>query len=376
MARVTYRRLQLLPDEVALLVYSFLPWQTLLTCSLVSRRWNSLANDQGLWRTLCAERKWEWRNQPRTLVSPIPSPDTLADSDDEGMGDDEESDVVEHMLDEDSGFPSMIVESTMLASSSGTSTTRSKSAGRTRARHSAPSILPSLGPSSFYKADYKVLFQTHIRLDSRFRSASYNLSCLQTRGASNGHVNAIYCLQLYTYPETGKQVLFTGSKDHTVREWDLATSTVTRVIGGVHEGSVLTICVVNGLMVTGGSDRRVAVWDLNQNVLVKLIQDHEDSVLCVRFDEKRLVSCSKGQASQPPKFSGADTYPCIDRTIRTYLLPDFKPHYILDDHRAAVNAVSISPDYIVSASGDRSIRVWDANTGTVLRTFEEHHGRG
>ncbi|KAJ3483182.1 hypothetical protein NLI96_g6494 [Meripilus lineatus] len=111
-------------------------------------------------------------------------------------------------------------------------------------------------------------------------------------------------------------------------------------------------------MVTGGSDRRVAVWDLNENYLVKLIQDHEDSVLCVRFDEKRLVSCSK------------------DRTIRTYLLPDFRPSYILDDHRAAVNAVSISPDYIVSASGDRSIRVWDANTGAVLRSFEEHHGRG
>ena len=162
-----------------------------------------------------------------------------------------------------------------------------------------PPRLSSPGSSFPHKADYKLLFQTHIRLDSRFRSASYNLSCLQTRGAANGHVNAIYCLQLYTYPDTGKQVLFTGSKDHTVREWDLATSTVTRVIGGVHEGSVLTICVYNGLMVTGGSDRRVAVWDLNQNTLVKLIQDHEDSVLCVRFDEKRLVSCSKGALPIP-----------------------------------------------------------------------------
>jgi hypothetical protein len=28
---------------------------------------------------------------------------------------------------------------------------------------------------------------------------------------------------------------------------------------------------------------------------VKIICDHEDSVLCVRFDEQRLVSCLKGE---------------------------------------------------------------------------------
>lgn len=212
------------------------------------------------------------------------------------MGDDEESDVVEHMLAEDSSFSSMLVEYTTRSSPNATPTIYPKSS-RSRARHSAISTLSLSGSSSvsLHKADHKLLFQTHIRLDSRFRSASYNLSCLQTRGAVNGHANAIYCLQLYTYPDTGKQVLFTGSKDHTVREWDLATSAVIRVIEGVHVGSVLTICVFNGIMVTGGSDRRVAVWDLNENYLVKLIQDHEDSVLCVRFDEKRLVSCSKGE---------------------------------------------------------------------------------
>jgi F-box and WD-40 domain protein 1/11 len=45
-------------------------------------------------------------------------------------------------------------------------------------------------------------------------------------------------------------------------------------------------------------------------------------------------------------------------------------------HRAAVNALSLSPTHIVSASGDRSLRLWDANTGALLRTFENHHSRG
>jgi WD40 repeat protein len=74
---------------------------------------------------------------------------------------------------------------------------------------------------------------------------------------------------------------------------------VERVIKGVHESSVLSICVNGGFVASGGSDRRVAVWDLEEDTLVRVICDHEDSVLCVRFDEQRLVSCSKGKFYYP-----------------------------------------------------------------------------
>lgn len=57
---------------------------------------------------------------------------------------------------------------------------------------------------------------------------------------------------------------------------------------------MLSICVSGGFVASGGSDRRVVVWDLEEGRVVKVIVDHEDSVLCVRFDEERLVSCSKG----------------------------------------------------------------------------------
>jgi WD40 repeat protein len=62
--------------------------------------------------------------------------------------------------------------------------------------------------------------------------------------------------------------------------------------------------------------------------------------------------------------------------VRTYTFPDMTPQFVLGAHRAAVNAVSISRHLIVSGSGDRSIRLWDANTGKLLRTLENHHSRG
>lgn len=225
------------------------------------------------------------------------------------------------------------------------------------------------------RPNYKLLHLTRTRLQHRFLSGSYRLSSLQSRGTPGSHINTIYCLQLYTYPGTGNQVLFTGSKDRTIKEWDLSTGAVLRTIEGIHEGSVLSICVHGDYLVSAGSDSNVVVWDLVQGRVVKVIDDHEDSVLCVRFDNVRLVSCSKGKLLMEMSLLRLMSY-SQDRTVRTYLFPALDPQHIMTGHRAAVNALSISSTHIVSASGDRSLRLWDANTGALLRTFENHHSRG
>ncbi|KAJ3722815.1 WD40 repeat-like protein [Lentinula guzmanii] len=374
-----------LPAEVSLQIFSYLPFPALLNCALVCRRWTILANDQALWKNLCDGRGWSWR-QPSFKYPPAFTQsglDAWNDSDDEGMGDSDEEAEEEEL---DSGFASMSFagDEQVIASTSSnafapapsrnrvsvypppnnkvySSSSKKLATARPRAaaRHSAPSLLSSVSSSSSSKPNYKLLHQTQIKLQKRILTSSYRLSALQTRGApTNSHTNTIYCLQLYTYPSSGAQVLFTGSRDKTVREWNLSTGLVERVIGGIHTSSVLSICVYNGILASAGSDRKVVVWDLERNKVMKVISDHEDSVLCVRFDEKRLVSCSK------------------DRTVRTYLFPDLEPQFVLSAHRAAVNAVSISKTLIVSGSGDRSIRLWDANTGKSLRTFENHHSRG
>ena len=262
--------MQLLPTEVALEVFSYLPYQSLLTCALVCRRWRVLADDQSLWKNLCLERRWEWRVRPvdapkNESGSPSNEPND-SDLDDEGMGDEEDDDLMQV---DDSGFASSMdvneddtVRLPLPSASASTTahlsllintghTLPNLLAGPSRAsnklpsprkRHSAPSILhtpaakklvTAPAPSPDPKPNYKLLHQTHVKLRNRFTTGQYTLSNLQTRGAPNGHTNTIYCLQLYTYPATGVQVLFTGSKDRTIREWDLQSGAVLRVLEGV-----------------------------------------------------------------------------------------------------------------------------------------------
>ena len=247
-------------------------------------------------------------------------------------------------------------------------------------RHSAPSSFPAL---SGFLPNYKLLHRTHTRLYTRFLYSSYRLSALQSRSGgrpndqatANLHTSTIYCLQLYTNPQTGIQTLFTGSKDKSIREWDLQTSQFIRVVHSAHLGSVLSLAVHGGLLCSAGSDSRVCIWDLIGDTPLSVIHDHTDSVLAVRLNEKRLVSCSKGTSWSRGYELGSDTY-IIDETVRTYLFPDVVAHLVLEGHRAAVNAIALAGDLLASASGDRSIRIWNAENGDLVRVFENHHKRG
>lgn len=294
-------RLQLLPDEIALYILSYLPWQSLLCCSAVNRRWHALAEDPSLWKTLCYARAVEWKQPFRYLsLSALLSStvlDSPIDTDDEGMGDEIYTSASEP------GFGSRnTTDAAPIQSNSGSLVKYTPTLERVligNNRHSAPSSLPA---SSSFLPNYKLLHQTHTRLYMRFLYSSYRLSTLQTRPVgrlnqqtnTNRHTSTIYCLQFYTNPQTGVQRLFTGSKDKTVREWDLQTSQFIRVVHKIHLGSVLSLAAHDGLLCSAGSDSRVCLWDLAGNTPLSVIHDHTHSVLAVRLDGKRLVSCSKG----------------------------------------------------------------------------------
>lgn len=233
-----------------------------------------MASDPILWKAQCDAQGWTWR---ASAAPHPPPPTTHADSDDEGMGDEEEpvDGLTRHLA-------GLAVDE--------------HEAMRARSRRTFASAPPASAADPAPR-DYKLLHQTHVRLRGRVLRGAYEISALQSRGApqaARAHTNTIYCLTLYTDPASGEQVLLTGSKDRSVREWDLRARRVRRVLEEVHMGSVLSVCAKDGWAASGGSDCAVAVYEMGTGRVIRSRRDHEDSVLCVRFDERRLVTCSKG----------------------------------------------------------------------------------
>ena len=60
-----------------------------------------------------------------------------------------------------------------------------------------------------------------------------------------------------------------------------------------------------------------------------------------------------------------------DKTLKVWDARSGEARLTLQGHTAGVNGCAVSPDgaFIVSASGDKTLKVWDARTGTCLITF-------
>ena len=53
-----------------------------------------------------------------------------------------------------------------------------------------------------------------------------------------------------------------------------------RVLRG-HRGSVLTLCSLGGLLLSGGRDNIIRVWDMEALVCRRTLPGHRDDVMCI-----------------------------------------------------------------------------------------------
>ncbi|MBQ9244349.1 MAG: hypothetical protein IJ165_14215 [Proteobacteria bacterium] len=118
------------------------------------------------------------------------------------------------------------------------------------------------------------------------------------------HNEFVYTLAFH--PETGH--LFSAGKDKSIREWDIETgdflidhagiyvSAGARTMGAQklkpttrsHSMTILSIALErDGLMATGGQDRKVKLWKNGEPV--RTYDWHMGPVTCVRFEPEKLV---------------------------------------------------------------------------------------
>ena len=84
------------------------------------------------------------------------------------------------------------------------------------------------------------------------------------------------------------------------------------------------------------------VWEVTSGEVLNTLIHHNEAVLHLRFANGLMVTCSK------------------DRSIAVWDMAsptDISLRRVLVGHRAAVNVVDFDDKYIVSASGDRTIKV-------------------
>ncbi|KAF2488777.1 WD40 repeat-like protein [Lophium mytilinum] len=230
---------------------------------------------------------------------------------------------------------------------------------------------------------WKQMYQVRCTLERRWAAGTPNAIYL------NGHTDSVYCCQF------DENKIITGSRDRTIRVWDLKTFECLKVIGGpanlpvasssapldIHANTVLNPRSVNGtpegrklysvptdyheasilclqfdskIMVTGSSDHTCIVWDISgEDYIPKYrLRRHTAGVLDVCLDDKYIISCSKDA-----------TINVWDRQTGTHVKE-------LTGHQGPVNAVQLRGNLLVSASGDGIAKLWNLDSGTCIKDFK------
>ena len=220
-----------------------------------------------------------------------------------------------------------------------------------------------------------------------------------------GHAGAILALDTVIGP-SGEALVLTGSRDHTVRLWDLSPAAVSTAdgerrdagtadvsaagasrclaVGEGHVGAVAAVAFARRggapLALSGGADKVARVWDVAAAVKAAARAAHGELPVplparAAAIAHDKSVNCT---AIAPNAAFGAT---CSgDRTARLWRLPDLVPAGAYRGHKRGVWAVAFSPTdrVVATAGGDKVIKLWtvDPSAGAVgatcLRTLEGH----
>ncbi|KAF3765765.1 hypothetical protein M406DRAFT_276450 [Cryphonectria parasitica EP155] len=240
------------------------------------------------------------------------------------------------------------------------------------------------------RINWQYLYTMRRKLEMNWEQGNFkNFQLPHPDHPEEGHNGeCIYSLQY------NEEYLVSGSRDKTLRIWSLATRRLVRkpLIG--HIGSVLCLQFDSDpnedIIVSGSSDSDVIIWRFSTGEIIqRLTHAHRDPVLNVKFDKRILATCSKDRTikifNRRPMKPGDPgyVYP-VPAIVKKYgyddmsldqqpTIPAFTMIGVLEGHSAAVNAVQVVDNEVVSASGDRQIKVWDWQTGVCKRTFVGHN---
>jgi WD40 repeat protein len=165
--------------------------------------------------------------------------------------------------------------------------------------------------------------------------------------------------------------LFTGSLAKVVKIWKLASPNPLSNMGHPNIVDAVVFSPDNKLVASGCHDGHIRIYDVEKKNVVKDINAHtkqnETMIYSLAFspDGKQIVSAGYDNSL---KLWNVENGAAI-REFKAYKEKEFDK-----GHKESVFSVAFSPDgkFIASGSGgqERVIKIWDVNTGQVVREFD------
>ncbi|EGD99979.1 F-box and WD repeat-containing protein [Trichophyton tonsurans CBS 112818] len=329
-----------LPNELCLRVLSFVDDpKTLSRASQVSTRWHELLNDELTWKILC--EKHAYRRVSEDLIdSPVSPSSTLSPSRQplSSMDTDMESESCPpqpQILPEDMKIFAPVAES-------------SSSRSRQHGGKAAPFVTeeypdwPGSGDAvCILTPKYIVVALDNAKIHI-FNTEGEHQRVLQ------GHMIGVWAMVPWD------DLLVSGGCDRDVRVWNMATGESIHKLRG-HTSTVRCLKMSNKTTAISGSrDTTLRIWDLATGVCKNILVGHQASVRCLEIHGDLVVSGS------------------YDTTARIWSISGGKCLKTLAGHFSQIYAIAFDGKRIATGSLDTSVRIWDPHTGQCHAILQGH----
>jgi WD40 repeat protein len=211
-----------------------------------------------------------------------------------------------------------------------------------------------------------------------------------------GHSNEVFSVAI---SPDGKTAL-SGSRDHTLKLWDLATGREIREFKG-HSEEVTSVAISpdGKTALSGSGDSRLKLWDLATGREIRTFQggtgrvaitpDGKTALSSSNHNTLRLWDLATGDEIREFKGHSGPVYSVAispdgraalsgsnDNTLKLWDLATGREIRSFKGHSSEVNSVAFSSDgkTALSGSSDRTVGLWDLATGREIRSFKGHSG--
>jgi len=160
---------------------------------------------------------------------------------------------------------------------------------------------------------------------------------------------------------SGASGAFLGGGDDGLKLWDLESGREIRALHGHTAGVFSVAFAADGRTALSGSyDKTLKLWDLESGREIRTLGGHTDEVFSVAI-------APDGRAA----LSGS-----MDKCCKLWDLADGREIRTFRGHAHFVESVAIAPDggTVLSGSLDKSLKLWELASGGEVRTFQGHTG--
>lgn len=334
-----------LPNEICLRILSCIDDPKVLArASQVSQRWRELLADDVTWMKLCEKHDYDRRISFSHTIPPFrPPPQPVGYFDGTAVS---FTNTVPTIASSSRSFDSSVaIRRPKIRSYKSHFKQRYlvETAWRTGGQNVARHITQDQGvvTSLHLTPKYIVVALDNAKIHV-FNTEGNNQKTLQ------GHVMGVWAMVPWD------DILVSGGCDRDVRVWNMVTGESIHTLRG-HTSTVRCLKMSDSeTAISGSRDTTLRVWDIKKGVCKNVLVGHQASVRCVEIKGDIVVSGS------------------YDTTARVWSISEGRCLRVLSGHFSQIYAIAFDGARVATGSLDTSVRIWDPTNGTCQAILQGH----